>query len=230
VNVLTDGDAEPLDPYPGHDQRDYTAAMVKIGISSVPILGGPASELFGTLVAPIIGRRRDDWFEKLRLCVNDLIRRVDGLTFESLSQNEAFISATLQATSVALRTHSSEKLQALRNAVLNVAAGVGPDDDLQSIFVSLVDSLTPLHLRLLAQFKQQTPVRIMDAPEWLKADACPQAAKELLDRGLIGGPSHLVPNRDLLIIGENGRYTFTVGLTLLGKAFLSFITAPPALD
>jgi len=218
VSSLIDDDPEPLARYPGQDHRDYTAAMVKIGVSAVPMLGGPASELFGTLVAPILGRRRDAWFEELRLRVNDLIRKVDRLTFESLSQNEEFVSATLQATSVALRTHASEKLQALQNAVLNVAAGTGPDGDLQSIFLSLVDSLTPLHLRLLALFKRQTPVRIADAPEWLRADECSQAAKELLDRELIGGPSHLVPNRDLLILGENGTYTFTVGALGSGRS------------
>ncbi|MGI9072477.1 MAG: hypothetical protein ACR2JB_14445 [Bryobacteraceae bacterium] len=227
MGVLRDSDLGPLEPRPEPDAREFAASIAKIAISTIPVFGGPAAELFGTLVGPILERRRNQWFEELRLLLDDLMRKIDGLTLQSLSHNEDFVSATMQATSMALRTHAREKLEALQNAVLNVAGGSAPDDDLQSIFLSLVDSLSPLHLRLLKQFKQQTPVRIADAPQWLKADTCIQAAKELLDRGLIGMPSQLVPNRDRLIIGDNGVYTFRAGLTALGNRFLAFITAPP---
>ena len=220
-------DPETMEPYPEPNERDYATEILKIGISAIPIFGGPASELFGALLAPALGRRRDDWFEQLRLRLNDLTRRVDGLTFEKLSKNEEFVSAVMQASLVASRTHSSEKLIALQSAVLNVAAGTAPDDDLQSMFLSLVDLLTPLHLRLLKQFKLRENVRIIDAPSWMKADACSQAAKELLDRGLIGAPRRLlVPDRDQLIIGGNGTYTFNAAQTALGRDFLSFITFP----
>jgi hypothetical protein len=69
-------------------------------------------------------------------------------------------------------------------------------------------------------------VRIAEAPDWLKADVCPQVAKDLLDRGLLAAPSHLVADRERLITGENGIYRFNVGLSRLGDHFLSFITSP----
>ena len=59
------------------------------------------------------------------------------------------MSVVLQATQAALRTHQAEKLEALRNAVLNVAAGKGPSDDMQMVFLSFIDSFrndTPLAL------------------------------------------------------------------------------------
>jgi hypothetical protein len=107
---------------------------------------------------------------------------------------------------------------------VNVAIGSAPDEDLQGILLNLIDSLTSLHIRLLTLFAVQKQVRILDAPNWLKAGVCSQAAKELFDRGLLGPPNSVqVPNRDQLIIGENGVYTFHAALTLLGKQFLSFI-------
>jgi hypothetical protein len=83
---------------------------------------------------------------------------------------------------------------------------------------------------VLRQFSLQQPVRIVQAPAWLKADACLQVAKELLDRGLIGlrYNSVQVRTRDQLIVGENGVYTFHAELTLLGRQFLAFITEPTA--
>src|SRR5260370_7181085 len=48
-----------------------------------------------------------------------------------------------------MRSHQREKLQALRNAVLNVAAGTAPDENLQLVFLNYLDTLTPLHLTLL---------------------------------------------------------------------------------
>ena len=83
------------------------------------------------------------------------------------------------------------------------------DEDLQSIFFSLIDSLTPLHIRLLKQFGLEKTVPISTAPEWLKADACNQAATDLLDRGLIAQNTWIKPNRNRLITGENGQYAFT---------------------
>ena len=84
------------------------------------------------------GKRFSDWCEELRLRLNDLGQKVDGLTPETLANDEAFVSAFAQATQSALRTHLKEKLDALRNAVLNVAVKMAPGDDLQTAFFTLI--------------------------------------------------------------------------------------------
>lgn len=78
--------------------------------------------------------------------------RVTGFRFDDLGQNERFVSATLQATQAALRSHQKEKLEALRNAVLNVAVGRNFSDEQQGVFLSLLDTLQPIHLNLLRFF------------------------------------------------------------------------------
>jgi len=77
----------------------------------------------------------------------------DGINLESLRDNEQFVSIVLHATQIALRTHQEAKLQALRNAILNVAQGKAPDEALQFIFLNLVDAFTEWHVRILKYFQ-----------------------------------------------------------------------------
>lgn len=88
------------------------------------------------------------------LGLNDLSEKVDDLTPEKLATNEAFNSTFFQAAQAVLRTHDKEKLEALRNAVLNVAAGAAEEDQSRvTAFLSLIDRFTPAHLRILGTFR-----------------------------------------------------------------------------
>ena len=133
---------------------DYLHAVVKGGLSAIPYVGGTASELFALVLAPPLAERRDIWLQQLAEDFDALQRKINGFTVESLAANPEFVSATLKASQAALKTHRREKLDALRNAVVNVAAGKAPNEDKQAIFLNLVDQFTPLHLRFL-QFQQQ---------------------------------------------------------------------------
>ena len=53
--------------------------------------------MFDLLTAPIRGRRIDNWYEDVRIHLNDLHQKVHGMTPEGLAQNEAFFSALVQA-------------------------------------------------------------------------------------------------------------------------------------
>jgi hypothetical protein len=56
----------------------------------------------------------------------------------------------MHATQAAIRNHQKEKLEALRNAVLNSAEKNALDEDIKLMFVSLIDTFTPWHLRILS--------------------------------------------------------------------------------
>jgi hypothetical protein len=119
-------------------------------LSAIPIVGGPAVELFNAVVAAPIQRRRDDW-------LNDLAHRLTTLEqekrlkIEDLAKNDEFISAVMQATAVAVRNHHREKIDALRNAVLNSALGQCSSDVKSAMFLALVDQFTLWHLRVLKE-------------------------------------------------------------------------------
>ena len=129
-------DERSREPLPQPTLEDVGHAARKGLVSMIPFVGGAGSELLGLLSSPL-SQRRDDWWTDLERRLRDLEGRVDGFRFDDLEKNEQFVSATLQATQAALKTHQVEKLEALRNAVLNVAVGSAPSEDLQFVFLSL---------------------------------------------------------------------------------------------
>jgi len=141
-----------LQPAPERDAFDYSVAAARVGGLVFPFLGAGAT-FFDLVTAPLRGKRLSSWLEELRIRLNDLSQKVAALTPESLALDDAFISAFAQATQSAVRTHQREKLDALRNAVLNVAHGKDANADRQGQFISLVDRFTAAHLKLLYFFQ-----------------------------------------------------------------------------
>ena len=141
---------------PEPDKWDKSHAAVKAGLAIIPGIGGTAAELFSMVIAPPLEKRRNQWLDDIAERLKSLERAVDGFRVEDLSQNETFITVVMHATQVAIRNHQQEKLEALRNAVLNTAMSKAPENDRQLMFLNFIDELTPWHLRLL---------RFFDAPE-----------------------------------------------------------------
>lgn len=170
----------------------------------------------------------------------DGLRRGEGIDWEALAGNESFISTVFHATQVAVRTHQKEKLEALRNAVLNAARPGAPDDDLQLMFLDFMDTFTPWHLRVLAFFDDPkawlekhsiryqhyragtiSTVLELAFPELTdRRDFYDQLARDLFAKGLLKmegihtaiSPRNMVASRT----------------TELGKSFLRFISIPLA--
>jgi hypothetical protein len=146
---------------------------------------------------------------------------------------------TVVKTVVAASGTRSEKLEALRNAVLNPAASPLVDEDVQHVFLNFVDELTPWHLRVL---------KFLDNPEeWLKLSAIPvpqkalgtalsvlfaafpelekrkafarQLSRDLSGRGLASDWESMN-----IVTGRSGM--FASQTTSLGKQFLEFVTSP----
>jgi hypothetical protein len=176
------------------------------------------------LITPLT-RRRDEWWADVArrvLCLED---KVHGLKFENLRDNEQFVSAMIQATQSAAKTHRKAKLEALRNAVLNIALGHKPAEDLQAIFLNLVDSFTPVHLELLRFFNRRNP---FDLERFRKERyASDQSTMDLLNRGLIRDTrpyaARVGDSDDSLVIND-------WEVSSLGKQFLDLISNPPELS
>lgn len=128
---------------------DYAHAGVRAGLSIAPYLGGPLAEFLSMVIAPPLEKRRDEWLIEIFSRLKRLEEKVEGFKIENLAQNENFISILLYATQVAMRTHQREKLDALRNAIINSALRPTVDENLQLMFLNLVDRYTPWHLTIL---------------------------------------------------------------------------------
>lgn len=75
-------------------------------------------------------------------------------------------AAVVTATRTVEHTHQAEKIEALRNAVLNSADPGAPGADTQAIILSLIDRFTPSHLRMVTLWD--------DPPVWFASHVIPQ--------------------------------------------------------
>lgn len=205
---------------------DAAHSVAKAVISGVPIIGGPASELFQQVVQPPLEKRRERWMEDVGQRLYDLANT--GLDLEQLQSDERFISTVMHASHLALRTHQKEKLTAFRNVITNVAKGQSPEETVEFIFLNLIDSLSVLHLQILQLFQAPTapPNMTMGGLSNVLERNIPKLAgrRELYDqlwadlysRGLVS-----TRNLHTTMSGSGLREKRTTGL---GDQFLAFIS------
>lgn len=143
-------------PAPKKTKGDVAHTVVKAALASVPVVGSAAVEFFQMLVTPPLEKRRAEWMRAVSEKLMELEEK--GVAIEALQSNDQFISTLMQATQIAMRTHQREKIDALRNAVLNAAKPQPPSEALQQIFLNLIDSMTEWHLRILKLFHNPPPV------------------------------------------------------------------------
>lgn len=162
--------------------------------------------------------------------VGQKLSELDGsvLKVEELRENEAFVSAAMHASQIALRSHQQEKLEALRNAVINIATGNAPEEVLQHLFLGFVDSLTPTHLQILKHFQSPPNLgrSLMGSLSSVLESGFPklrgkraiydQLWRDLHTRGLV--------STDGLHANMSGQGLLEKRTTDLGDQFLAFIT------
>lgn len=219
--------ANPIEP-PKQSKADLVHLAAKAGLSAIPVLGGPAAELFQLLIQPPLERRRAEWMAAIGEKLQEL--EENGVRLDRLAENEDFITAAMHASNIALRTHQQEKIDALRNAVLNVAVGQAPTDALQHMFFRWIDTLSPLHLRMLKFFQAPTPqpglsigalssVLEHNMPELSgQRHIYDQVWKDLYASGLV--------NTDGLNVTMSGNGLAQKRTSDLGDVFISFISDP----
>lgn len=217
---------------------DIAHSVVKAGLSAIPFVGGPAAELFNTIIAPPLAKRRDEWMESIADGLRDLEEKVENFKIEDLAEDEMFITAVIQASRIAVTNHQKEKLEALRNAVLNSALRNAPEEDIQLVFLNFVDVLTPWHLRVLKFFDNPldwAEVNNINYPPW--SAGAPATALEFALSELSGRREFYDKIvKDLYSHGlftiESLHVTMTVGgmlasrTTEWGKSFIRFISDP----
>lgn len=213
-------------PEPARGDTAHTIA--RAGLSAIPFVGGPAVELFSSVIVPPLTKRRDEWIQSIAEGLKTLEQKVDGFTIETLAGNEAFVTAVMHASQVAIKNHQKEKIEALHNAVLNVASGKAPEEDEQMMFLNFIDTLTPWHVRVLGFYHDPTTYLKARGVKAEMGDrlsgVVPQIFPELKGRyGLCGQIE-----RDLLSYGliQNEGQWYTRRTTDMGESFLKFISRP----
>jgi hypothetical protein len=157
------------------------------------------------------------------------------LKVEDLAANDEFISAVMQATAVAVRNHHQEKIDALRNAVLNSALGQCPGDVKSAMFLALVDQFTVWHLRVLKELSElesqqgqnRTPKTSIEA---ITEVVVARIASLLGQQALAEMVVEDLCRKGLVFWSGGQSVTFiprgTSQVTPLGREFLGYISGP----
>jgi len=131
---------------PKRSTGDTAYLVVKASLS--PFFG--ATELLERFISPPLQRRTEKWMEDIAEALRALEQNI-GIKIEALQNNDLFITVVTQATRVAIGNHQREKLEALKNVIVNSASS-HENEDIQIIFIRFIDELTPSHLFLLKFF------------------------------------------------------------------------------
>lgn len=133
---------------PKETKNDKIHSLVKGAIGSIPCAGSIASEAFGLIVAQPITKRREKWMESVVLEIEKLEKIVEGFKFESLKDNDEFITFLIEATQIAIKTHQDEKISYLKNSINNFF-NKNIDFDKKYTILKLIDNLSSTHLNIL---------------------------------------------------------------------------------
>jgi hypothetical protein len=218
--------------------REIVERAAEAALGSVPLLGNALAVTFVTALGWRLQERREKWFTELAEAVEQLRGQVDGLSVESLTDNDLFTDAVVTATRTVEHTHQAEKIEALRNAVLNSVSPGAPDADTQAIILNLIDRFTPSHLRLVTLWD--------DPPAWFASHGIPQPQAAFITKRTVtveAGLPEMQGREDfyLLVASElsaAGMLTAQLGgpvqppslmsrlTTDWGRQFVRFISAP----
>lgn len=219
-------------------RADALHTGVKAGLSTLPVVG----DIFELLIASPASKRRDAFLISLYDGLKRLEAQVEDFNLESSLENEVLQTTVIQATQAAIRTHSKEKHEALRNVVLNSAISKSPDENRQAMFIRLCDELTETHIHLLMFFNEDKAASVvldLDHSDWrmntalgrlgnLIEDVFPSLKRQfdfyiavindLHARGLIG---NILPSKGMMT--KTRQYPTS---TAFAKEFLAFLKSP----
>ncbi len=131
---------------------DYAHSVVNAAVSSIPVFGSAASEIFNMVIATPLEKRKEKWMLKIAESLEELQDKVDGFDVHKLCENELFISVLNRASQLALSNHQEEKISALKNAVMNTALNIPIDENEEMMFLNMIDAMTPWHLKIIFYF------------------------------------------------------------------------------
>jgi hypothetical protein len=134
--------------YPEDSERRHAlVAAAEMAVSFIPTVGSALQVALTEKAGQKLDDRRARWFNGLATKLFELEDRLGD--FDHLVDNDTFMDAVTTATQIADRTSRTEKIEILRNAVVNSVLPAAPDDDTQQVFFELIARFTPTHVRLL---------------------------------------------------------------------------------
>lgn len=208
--------------------KDHARTAGNAVIAAVPFVGGSAGVLINAVVRPGYERRLDSWLEQLGVVVADLQGRVVDFDPASLSENELFVSAVIDASRIALGTGLEDKIAMLKAALINIAIGETNDEFLALRYLHFIEELAPEHFRLLAYGSQPRLWHSNDATDPATPRALIDLSEANIDREIVDvlladlAARGLIETASLSVVadGESALDPFT---TKIGAELVRFV-------
>ena len=115
---------------PDTANADMVDTALQVGLNLIPVVGGTFGAAAAMLTKQVVKQRTKKFFQSVVDKLEELGIRVDQL--EQLQ--ETFASRLQQGILAAQHTHQQDKLEALRNGVVNCLLPTAPEETLQQIF------------------------------------------------------------------------------------------------
>lgn len=212
------------------DPVDGILSLAKAGAAwlSNPALSA-AVELLAGLIGPALQDRRERWF----LGLEPRLRKLEEGQLRQLQKNEMFVSTFIWASELAMKTTEKEKLDALRNTVLNAALKIEPNAELQLLFLRYVGQMSSAHILALKHFdevsKSGPEVKWFNDARGNLAQRYPEYGQNKGFADVIIGDLfgwHLLSQPDDDTWDSPGKDLGPFNIATLGKRFLAFIEEP----
>lgn len=129
--------------------KDKNYGAIKALIGLVPTIGGGVAEFYSTYITDPFEIRLNDFLEKLISELQSLQAQVNSFSIQSLQENHSFSTVLSQALEIVRRNNQEEKLEALRNLILNSVLQDSIEDDIKLLFLDWINELKVSHLHLL---------------------------------------------------------------------------------
>jgi hypothetical protein len=216
--------------------REVTEKTIEGGAGMIPLVGSAIAAAFTYAVGYAFNNRMQQWYDDVASAIQELQDREEGLDFDQLADDPVFVDAVVHATRAAQGTHQREKLDALRNGIINSIGPGAPSADEQLRFLRLIDQFSAAHLRMLTFWRDPAAffetegiprpniysgarMALLDAvPDFAgKSDWNTLLASDLNGAGLMAGQLGGM-------MTEQGLYQSP--LTDLGRRFLAFVGDP----
>jgi hypothetical protein len=138
--------------YPEPTAGDMGFAAMRVLVAAVPYVGGPADEALSVAFQSPVQKRRDKWFRGVGAALEEIANRGEAPKLEELLEDERFVTATIQATRIAVGTHRGEKHRFLRNVLTKFACGKGSSEEMWGVYFRYIEEFGAPHIMLLRLF------------------------------------------------------------------------------
>lgn len=136
---------------PKEDIWDLLYKGNKAALSIFP----PAREFYEMVINPPFQKRMIEWMHSVRETFAEHSEKFESLRPENLSNNEEFIDMFFEVTERVKKTHEEEKINRLRNFLVNSVIADDEEEVDKLELLRIVDWLDYVHLAILTFFRKE---------------------------------------------------------------------------